>query len=157
MFYIFSGFSLSSTLNSSRIEILTIYRKFIQNSLKIIKISELTLQRTKKLRIYSFTVISHEIDTFEPPLDRLLHSHVPNIYASFLHGGFLNGNFCDTVYTDEPPVRAYTSKCTAVALCIAPKGEAMRNPCNGSLSHEFMHVAAVARPRTGYFRPLFRT
>ena len=66
MFHIFSGFSLSSTLNSSRIEILTIYRKFIQNSLKIIKISELTLQQTKKLRIYSFTVISHEIDTFEP-------------------------------------------------------------------------------------------
>lgn len=42
-------------------------------------------------------------------------------------------------------MRAYIPKCTAVALCIAPKGVAMRNLCNGSLSHEFMHVAAGAR------------
>lgn len=51
--------------------------------------------------------------------------------------------------------RAYTSKCTAVAVCIAPKGVAMRNPCNGSLSREFMHVAGWHR-KPGYFWPLFR-
>lgn len=55
------------------------------------------------------------------------------------------------VYT-RSTARAYTSKCTAVVLCIAPKGVAMRNPCNGSLSHEFMRVAAGSENRDTFDR-----
>lgn len=56
-------------------------------------------------------------------------------------GKFQSKFWSHSVYT-RATTRGYTWKCIAVALCTAPKGVAMRNPCNGSLSHEFMHVAA---------------